>query len=70
MNWVKQLELAISLGPTLVTILFVSVFVGALVWIYRPGSKRYYNDQAQLPLQDSAPLAATSPSTTREKRNG
>jgi len=55
MNVVKQLELAISAGPTMVTLLFVTIFLGTLVWIYRPGSKRHYDHQANLPLEDGLP---------------
>jgi cytochrome c oxidase cbb3-type subunit 4 len=59
MSAVKQLELAISIGPTLVTILFVTIFLGTLVWIFRPGSKRFYDERARLPLEDDPSLDAS-----------
>jgi len=79
MNFVKQLELAIAIGPTMVTVMFVAIFLGTLVWIYRPGSKRYYDHQANLPLEDGMPLenratGAQHPLNSgrrpSEKRNG
>ena len=68
MTWVKQLELAISLGPTLVTVLFIVLFVGTLAWIYRPGSKHHYQGQSLLPLEDDTSQVA-HPSRS-EKPNG
>lgn len=64
---VKQLELAVTLGPALVTVLFLALFIATLFWIYRPGSRRHYERQSLLPLEDSAE-APHSPA--REKHNG
>jgi hypothetical protein len=33
-------------------ILFVAVFVGALIWINRRGSQKFYESLSQLPLID------------------
>ncbi|HEX7927147.1 MAG TPA: cbb3-type cytochrome c oxidase subunit 3 [bacterium] len=68
MSLFKQLQMAIDLGPTLVTVLFVALFVGTLVWICRPGSRKYYDNQAQLPLEDGAPRAVQL--SALERRNG
>jgi cbb3-type cytochrome oxidase subunit 3 len=38
--------------PELSLVLFALVFVGALVWIFRPGSASAYAKRAQLPLRD------------------
>jgi cbb3-type cytochrome oxidase subunit 3 len=68
MSWMEQMEFAVSVGPTVVTILFIALFLGTLVWICRPGSNRYYNQQSHLPLEDGAlrpPHASAS-----ENRNG
>jgi cbb3-type cytochrome oxidase subunit 3 len=34
------------------TVIFMAVFLGALYWMFRPGSKEFYAKQAQLPLDD------------------
>lgn len=65
MTWIQQMEFAVSVGPTLVTVLFVGIFLGTLVWIYRSGSNRHYDRQAHLPLEDDAPH-----SSAPENRNG
>ena len=66
MNIIKQLELAISIGPTLVTILFVGLFLATLIWIFRPGSRRFYDQQAQLPLEDGAQTRRAPHATDRK----
>lgn len=38
--------------PELSLVLFVLVFVGAVFWIFRPGSAAAYERRAQLPLDD------------------
>lgn len=38
--------------PELSLVLFALVFVGALVWIFRPGANAAYERRAQLPLRD------------------
>jgi cbb3-type cytochrome oxidase subunit 3 len=36
-------------------VIFVSVFLGALIWMFRPGSKQAYAARSQLPLSDDSP---------------
>jgi len=64
-TWVRQMEFAASAGPMWGTILFVALFIGTLVWIFRPGSNRHYDHQSHLPLEDEA-----SRSTDAETRHG
>jgi cbb3-type cytochrome oxidase subunit 3 len=33
-------------------VLFISVFVGAVFWVYRPGSRAFYEALERTPLQD------------------
>lgn len=33
-------------------IIFVSIFLSAVVWVYRPGAKKHYQDQAKRILND------------------
>jgi cytochrome c oxidase cbb3-type subunit IV len=49
-----------QLGPAVALLLFLAVFVGMLVWIYRPGSRRIYDRQANLPFDEDAPLGGAS----------
>jgi hypothetical protein len=37
-------------------ILFMMVFVSALVWVFRRGSSKVYAELEQLPLQDLNPI--------------
>ena len=65
------------LGPMLALVVFLGVFVGMLVWIFRPGSKQFYQHNAELPLQDEPvrsgqeaiqdypPAGGTAPSSTQ-----
>lgn len=34
-------------------LLFFTIFVGALAWVFRKGSKPYYDQLAQLPIEGS-----------------
>ncbi|MEX1362850.1 MAG: cbb3-type cytochrome c oxidase subunit 3 [Nannocystaceae bacterium] len=38
--------------PELSLLVFLAIFVGAIVWILRPGSTAEYARRAQLPLVD------------------
>jgi cbb3-type cytochrome oxidase subunit 3 len=38
--------------PELSLVLFLMVFVGAIVWILRPGARAAYERRARLPLVD------------------
>ncbi len=42
-------------------IIFMSVFLGALVWMFRPGSKQAYAIRSQMPLVDDQPLEPVKP---------
>ncbi|MBC7466650.1 MAG: cbb3-type cytochrome c oxidase subunit 3 [Bdellovibrio sp.] len=33
-------------------LLFFTFFVGIVFWVFRKGSKNYYNQSAQMPLED------------------
>ena len=55
------------LGPAFALVLFLAFFVGMLLWIYRPGSARLYDQQAKLPLDDQSHTPGTPiPRTARE----
>lgn len=41
-----------SWGAALGLIVFLALFVGMLVWVFRPGSKRKYERNAAIPLHD------------------
>ena len=32
--------------------LFLSLFAGMLVWVFRPGSRSQYHERARMPLDD------------------
>jgi len=38
------------------TVIFVSVFLGALYWIFRPGAKAAYAARSLMPLDDQNPI--------------
>ena len=38
--------------PELSLVLFLLIFVGTLLWIFRPGARATYQRRAQLPLVD------------------
>jgi cbb3-type cytochrome oxidase subunit 3 len=40
------------LWPALALLLFLAVFIGAVVWLFRPASDEIYRYQARLPLDD------------------
>lgn len=50
--------------PELSLILFMLVFVAAVVWIFRPGAKEIYRQRSGMPLDEGRPVEAT------EVRNG
>ena len=35
-------------------VLFLTLFIGMLAWVFRPGSRRVYEDGAQIPFADDA----------------
>ncbi len=37
-------------------VIFVTVFVGALIWMFRPGSKQAYAVRSRMPLTDDIPV--------------
>jgi cbb3-type cytochrome oxidase subunit 3 len=39
-------------------VIFVAVFVGALIWTLRPGAKQAYALRAHMPLSDDTPVEA------------
>lgn len=41
-------------------VIFVAVFVGALLWTLRPGAKQTYAQRARMPLSDDTPIEAWS----------
>lgn len=36
-------------------LVFISAFVGLIVWLLRPGGKRYSKESAMIPLRDDRP---------------
>ncbi|PRP96600.1 Cbb3-type cytochrome oxidase component FixQ [Enhygromyxa salina] len=38
------------------TVLFVAVFLGAIYWMFRPGSKQAYAQRSRMPLDDVNPV--------------
>jgi cbb3-type cytochrome oxidase subunit 3 len=50
-----------ALGPAFVLLLFLALFAGMLVWIFRPGSKATYDRDARLPLEGGAPDPGRAP---------
>jgi len=52
-SWLSDQELL--LGPTVALLLFLLVFAGVLVWIFRPGSDAAYEHEAMLPFTDEEP---------------
>ena len=57
-----------TLGPAIALLIFLVVFVGVLAWVFRPGSKRIYEHESRLPLDDDAGPGAGDV-TTRTDRN-
>ena len=54
-SWLSGMS--VGVGPMVVTVGFLVFFVGVLVWIFRPGSTRAYDQLSTLPLNDGAPAA-------------
>ena len=44
---------SLVLGSAVAAVLFLSLFAGMLVWVFRPGSRQQYRDRARLPLDES-----------------
>jgi len=43
----------LTVAPAVALLLFMGIFSGVLVWIFRPGSRAQYDREARLPLEDS-----------------
>ncbi|HKJ00354.1 MAG TPA: cbb3-type cytochrome c oxidase subunit 3 [bacterium] len=56
----------LMLGPGVALGLFLVFFIGVLFWIYRPGSNRIYEREAQLPFEDGVRHGALSASPAQE----
>ncbi len=41
---------------TVSIVIFMTVFLGSLVWMFRPGSKQAYAARSQMPLSDDIPV--------------
>ena len=70
-EWVADQGLLAA--PAFALILFLAVFIGVLVWIYRPGSSQVYAREARLPLDDEPTDWATDDaagSPARARRHG
>ncbi len=52
-----------SWGAALGLIVFLALFVGMLVWVFRPGSKRKYERNAAIPLDDGTKRTPKSAKT-------
>lgn len=39
-------------GAALGLVLFLALFVGMVVWVFRPGARRTYEHSAEIPLDD------------------
>ena len=50
--WTDQ---GLIVGPAFALLIFLAVFIGILVWIFRPGSKTFYDETARMPLDDDRP---------------
>jgi cbb3-type cytochrome oxidase subunit 3 len=50
-EWLSDQE--VLLGPAIALVLFLAIFIGMMVWIFRPGSRRAYEHDAQLPFDDA-----------------
>lgn len=42
-------------------LIFMSVFIGAIVWMFRPGAKQAYALRSQMPLRDDQPIDPVAP---------
>ena len=54
------------LGPAFALLVFLAVFVGMLLWIFRPGSGHTYEREAQLPFDEGAHPGPLNPRPARE----
>jgi cbb3-type cytochrome oxidase subunit 3 len=50
-SWLADQGLTVA--PAVALLLFMGIFIGVLVWIFRPGSRAQYDHEARLPLEDS-----------------
>jgi|Wag4MinimDraft_6_1082665.scaffolds.fasta_scaffold140655_2 cbb3-type cytochrome oxidase subunit 3 len=41
-----------SVGPTVGVVICLSVFIGVLFWVYRPGARRFFEEAGKMPLED------------------
>ena len=57
---------ALLLGPAFALALFLAIFIGVLIWIFRPGSRQVYQHEALLPFEDGSPAQGARASTPRE----
>ena len=60
-DWIT--DQGLLLGPAFALVLFVAIFVFILFWIFRPGSDRFYENSARMPL-DEVELSANKKTTT------
>lgn len=42
----------VMIFPLIAVVLFVSIFIAALLWVYRPGGKAVYQRHQELPFDD------------------
>jgi cbb3-type cytochrome oxidase subunit 3 len=54
------------LGPAFALLVFLALFVGMLLWLYRPGSRRIYEQEARLPFDDGRHPGTLNPRPARE----
>lgn len=54
------------LAPAFALALFLTIFVGVLVWIFRPGSRQVYDREALLPFEEGSPAGGMRASTSLE----
>ena len=40
--------------PELAVLIFITVFILSVIWMYRPGAREFYAQRALLPLDDDA----------------
>ncbi|MDH5751926.1 MAG: cbb3-type cytochrome c oxidase subunit 3 [Deltaproteobacteria bacterium] len=58
-------------GPGFALMMFLLFFVAMLAWVYRPGSRRVYDQSAMMPLEDgSLDSAATKQTSVKEQAHG
>ena len=42
----------LTILPSIGMILFLSVFLGMVIWVFRRNSKQIYNEMSQIPLEE------------------